>query len=302
MDRLATGDGPAHISLLLPHYNDTSPDLGRWPGVDNLWLTLPLLSKNWQKLWWEQYMVPKAARRLQADVLWVPYWAAPLWQPCPVVVTVHDLIPRLAPAYRGGFLQRVYTAFVAYTARRSARILTVSQASARDIVTYLRVPAGHVQVVYHGPNREGQTPPDAGQLTAVRQKYALPDQFFLYLGGFDSRKNVRATLFAYRRYLDRGGDPGVRMVIAGKLPDKDTAFAPDPRRIVAEYSLGTQVHFCDWVDEEDKLALYKLATAYIFPSLYEGFGMMVLEAMMAGTPVVTSATSGLKDTEGYGIT
>jgi glycosyltransferase involved in cell wall biosynthesis len=117
----------------------------------------------------------------------------------------------------------------------------------------------------------------------------LPPRFFLYLGGFDVRKNLRGTLTAYRRYLDRGGDRAVRLVVAGRLPQADTAFFPDPQKIAAELHLEDQVHFCGWIDEADKPALYALATAYIFPSLYEGFGMMVTEAMQAGAPVVTSA-------------
>ncbi|NJN80861.1 MAG: glycosyltransferase family 4 protein [Caldilineaceae bacterium] len=86
-----------------------------------------------------------------------------------------------------------------------------------------------------------------------------------------------------------GGDPAVRLVIAGRLPETDSAFAPDPPKIAAELRLTDQVQFCGWIDEADKPAFYALATAFLFPSLYEGFGMMVLEAMAAGTPVITSA-------------
>jgi glycosyltransferase involved in cell wall biosynthesis len=122
----------------------------------------------------------------------------------------------------------------------------------------------------------------------VRARYRLPERYFLYLGSFEVRKNVRNILLAYRRYLDRGGDPAVALVIAGQLPARHTAFAPDPQKIAAELNLQDQVRFCGWVAEKDKPALYVLATAYLFPSLYEGFGMMLLEAMQAGAPVITS--------------
>ena len=167
-------------------------------------------------------------------------------------------------------------------------MIAVSHAGARDIVAYLGIQADRVNVVHHGPNQEGQPAPSVDQVAATRQKYQLPERFFLYLGGFDVRKNVRTTLAAYRSYLDRGGDPAVRLVIAGKLPAVDTAFFPDPQKTAAELHLTEQVHFCGWIDEPDKPALYALAIAFIFPSLYEGFGMMLLEAMQAGAAVVTS--------------
>jgi len=274
---------PVAKSATLAHWQD------RWPGIELVPHTLPSLPENLAKLWWEQIIVPHLARRLAADLLWVPYWAAPYWQPIPVAVTVHDLIPYLLPAYRGGLLQRVYTALVAYTARRAAAVITVSHASARDVIQHLHIPSERVHVVYHGPNQGSTEPPDAEWLAAIRQKYSLPERYFLYLGGFDARKNVAATLHAYQRYLARGGDPAVKLVIAGRLPQIDSAFAPDPQKIAAELNLLNQVQFGGFVPDADKPALYALSTAYIFPSLYEGFGMMVLEAMGAGTPVVTSA-------------
>jgi glycosyltransferase involved in cell wall biosynthesis len=293
---LAEAAPNARFSLLLPQGRAVSQSsaaavdsaAARWPNIDLVRISLPPLPRNVAKLWWEQVSVPRAALRLGADVLWVPYWAAPLWQPLPTAVTVHDLIPLLLPAYRGGMLQRGYTALVSRSARRSAAVIAVSEAARRDVIAHLGIAPEHAYAVLHGPNQPAAAP-TSEQLAAVRNRYALPQRFFLYLGGFDVRKNVSATLQAYRQYLDRGGDPSVYLVIAGKLPSADSAFFPDPQKKAAELQLGESVRFCGWIDEVDKPALYALATAYIFPSLYEGFGMMVTEAMQAGVPVVTSA-------------
>jgi len=252
------------------------------------WSLLPL-PRTLAKVWWEQVCVPQAAVRRRADLVWIPYWAAPLWQPVPNVVTVHDIIPLLLPGYRGGFGPRLYTALVRHTAQRAAAIITVSHASARDIAQHLHVSPARVHVVHHGPNFDPSHPLTPDALDDVGAKYALPDRFFLYLGGFDRRKNVRTILRAYRRYLDRGGDPTIRLVIAGRLPQRNTDFTPHPQQIAAELNLTEQVRFCGWIDEADKAALYALSTAFVFPSTYEGFGMMVLEAMSAGAPVITSA-------------
>ena len=106
------------------------------------------LNINLAKLWFEQVTFPRACRRLRADVAFVPYWGSPWWQPCPMVVTVHDLIPLLLPLYRGGMLQRAYTALVSRTARRAAAVLTDSEASQRDIIARLGVPAERVHAIH----------------------------------------------------------------------------------------------------------------------------------------------------------
>ena len=306
--RLASGSGQylAHLldwaprvapetrlSLLTPVHRamgDATPQAlaARWPTLSVVPVKLPPLPENLAKLWWEQVAAPAAVRSLRADAYWAPYWAGPIWQPAPVVVTIHDLIPILLPAYRGNLAQRAYTRLVAWTARRATAILTVSEAAARDIVAHLKVAPARVHVVYHGPNQQGSTRPGAAELARVKQKYTLPDRFFLYLGGFDVRKNVEGIIAGYVRYLDLGGSVETKLVLAGALPAVDTAFFPDPRRLARRAGCAAHVICCGWVEEEDKAALYALATAFIFPSHYEGFGMMLLEAMQAGTPVVTS--------------
>lgn len=275
----------ARWTLLAPPH---APDQA-WPGVEVVRPHVPALPQSLLKLWWEQRTVPHAARRAGADVLWVPYWAAPWSRRVPCVVTIHDLIPLLLPGYREGVAQRLYNALVAATARRSAAVITVSHAAARDIVQHLGIPGERVRVIHHGPNQPGAHAGDADYLASVRLRYNLPERYFLYLGGFDLRKNVVRALAAYKRYLERGGDPAVKFVLAGALPRADTSFTPDPRRVAGELGLGEQVRYCGWVEEADKPALYALSLGFVFPSLYEGFGMMVLEAMQAGSPVITSA-------------
>jgi glycosyltransferase involved in cell wall biosynthesis len=307
LDRPAAGSGQYlhHLLTHLPRLPRTlqlhlliPPELAdaarAYPHITAVPVALPNLPRPLRKLWWEQVSIPRAARRLGVDLLWVPYWAAPAWQPCPVAVTVHDLIPMLLPPYRGGLPQRLYTRLVSWTAQRAAAVITVSHASAEDIRRELQIPPERVHVVYHGPNHAPHTGQqdaqalDPQELDAVRRRYGLPEHYFLYLGGFDVRKNVEGIVAAYARYLALGGDPGVKLVLAGILPVADTPFAPAPQRLIATHHLESQVRLCGWVEERDKAALYALATAFIFPSYYEGFGMMVLEAMAAGTPVITS--------------
>ncbi len=118
--------------------------------IRNIYAPTPFdrINANLAKLWFEQVTFPRACRRLHADVAFVPYWGSPWWRPCPVVVTVHDLIPLLLPLYRGGTLQAAYTALVSRTARRVAAVLTDSEASKRDIIAHLGIPAERVHAVH----------------------------------------------------------------------------------------------------------------------------------------------------------
>lgn len=252
-------------------------------------------SRRLSKVWFEQVAFPWACRQWQADVAHVPYWAAPLLSPVPVVVTVHDLIPLLFPAYRGGVGGEVYLRLVSASARRATLVLTDSHASRRDIVRHLRIPPRRVRTVYLAVG-ERFHPPQEHARRVVACKYDLPDRYFLYLGGFDVRKNVPVVLRSFALLSDRAA----RLVIAGRLPDRDTPLFPDPRRIAAELGIIGRVRFIGWVEEEEKPAIYSGATALLFPSQYEGFGLPPLEAISCGTPVIVSRRGSLPEVTGEG--
>lgn len=252
-----------------------------------------------RKLWFEQVAFPRACTRLGADVTHIPYWAPPLAPPVPTVVTIHDLIPLLLREYRGNFLVRLYTALVSAAARNAALVLTDSAASRRDILAHLGLPAGRVRVI---PLAAGKryTPAPAPEDPQVRASYDLPARYVLYLGGFDVRKNVKTALSAYRRAGPAIGE-ACPLVIAGRLPERDTPFTPDPRRLARELRLDERaVRFIGFVDEAHKPALYRGAVTFLFPSRYEGFGLPSLEALACGTPVVGSDASAIPEIVGDG--
>ncbi len=265
--------------------------------------------ENLAKVWFEQVALPRAAQEDAVDVLHVPYWGSALVRRVPTVVTVHDLIPMLLLAYRGGILVRTYTRLVAEGARRADMVLTDSQASRRDIRRYLKVPAERVRAVPLAVDGMYRRVEDEERLTYVREKYRLPNRFLLYLGGFDQRKNVTTLIQAYAALVltmkevaqaqeHAASVLDVVLVVAGRLPTRDTRFFPDPRKIVRAFGIEEHVRFIGWVDEEDKPALYTLAEALVFPSLYEGFGLPVLEAMACGTPVIAANAASLPELVG----
>jgi glycosyltransferase involved in cell wall biosynthesis len=255
------------------------------------------ISENVAKLWFEQVSFPRACRRQGVELAHVPYFASPLFPTTPTVVTVHDLIPMLLPGYRGSMLVRLYTLLVAIAAKRADMVLTDSQASKWDIVHLLDIPSEGVRVIYLAADDIYQPVLDAHRLTAIRQKYGLPESYLLYLGGFDQRKNVLTLLKAFAQLAK---DSRAFLGIAGRLPEKGSDFFSDPRPIVQELGIEERVVFTGWVPEEDKPALYSGARALVFPSLYEGFGLPPLEALACGTPVIASNRGSLPEIVGDG--
>jgi glycosyltransferase involved in cell wall biosynthesis len=301
--RLAYGllnlDGGPECLLLRPHYGDGPAIASPRPAhISERFLAPPLpLGENAAKLWFEQVSFPRACLDEGVDVLHVPYFAPPFLGARKTLVTIHDLIPLILPAYRGSLLVRTYTRLVAAAARRAAAIVTDSQASRRDILRLLRVPAERVRVVHLAADKSFRPESSGQRLQEVRQRYGLPEEYVLYIGGFDHRKNLNTLIAAYAslRAELRGRIP---LVIAGRLPTRDSDFFPHPRRLVEQQCVQDRVVFVGWVEEKDKPALYSGATLFVFPSLYEGFGLPVLEAMSCGTAVVASNSTSLPEITG----
>ena len=253
---------------------------------------------NLAKVWFEQIVFARACRRERAALAHVPYFGSPFFLPARTVITIHDLIPMILPAYRGAALVRAYTALAALSARRADAIITDSECSKRDIVGRLKIDAARVRVVYLAADARYRLIDDAAQIETMRRKYALPEKYLLYLGGYDQRKNVRVIIAAFAR-LPEFYRAGYRLVLAGVNLGRDSEFFPDPRRLARDANLSDDaLCYVGWVDEAAKPALYAGASAFLFPSLYEGFGLPPLEAMACGTPVICANASSLPEVVG----
>jgi glycosyltransferase involved in cell wall biosynthesis len=290
LEALKTHDPTLKLTLIVPQGRADEPP----PGVDLHPVPLPRRGHA-AKVRFEQRAVPRAAGLVGADLLHVPYWAAPLQSPAPVVVTIHDLIPLLLPAYRGGVLARAYTGLVAASARGAAVVLADSDATRADILAHLHLSSERVHTVPLAAADRYQPQADPAADAAVRQKYSLPPEYVLYLGGYDVRKNVHTLLKAFT-YVRDGYD--IPLLLAGRPPETITPRFLDIPRYIEEMGLGDTVQVVGWVDEADKPALYRLASCFVYPSRYEGFGLPVLEALACGVPVVTTNVSSLPEVVG----
>lgn len=257
---------------------------------------IPLPAGRPAKLWFEQVALPHAARRARIDLLHVPYLAPPLCSPVPTVVTVHDLITLLLPAYRGNWRKRAYTWLDIQATRRAAALIAVSEYTRRDIIRYLGFPAGRIYVTYEAAAGLGPASPAA--IADARRRYGLPARFVLYLGDTDRRKGIPLLLAALARYRCRHPDDPVDLVIAGPLHPPDGRVYLDLAGLATALGLSQAVHFLGPVPEADKAALYSAATLFALLSEYEGFGLTPLEAMACGTAVLASNCSSLPEVVG----
>jgi glycosyltransferase involved in cell wall biosynthesis len=294
---LLEADDDLEITLISPKPFDPKPEIDR---LDFHQVTTPFPNQaaNLAKVWFEQITFPRACQALDVDVAHVPYFGSPLLPSVPTVVTIHDLIPLVLPEYRGNVLVRLYTSLAAAAAPQAALILADSEASKRDILRRLRLPEEQVRVVYLAPASHFQPAETWQQIVDIKQKYNLPENFVLGgMSGFDVRKNISALLHAYTWVSATLGDQ-FPLVLAGGLPQKDTAFFPDPLRIARELGIEEYVITPGWIAEKDRPLLYAAATVFVFPSRYEGFGLPVLEAMACGTPVVTTNAASIPELAG----
>lgn len=251
------------------------------------------------KVIFEQRGFPGAVAALRPDIAHIPYWGGPLDSPVPQVVTVHDVIPLSMPEYRSGALARLYFSLVTATAKGATHLITDSEFSKQEIIARIGVPAERVTAIPLAVSPDFHPRLGADRDAEIRVKYALPEAYALYLGGFDVRKNVRALIAAYT-YVGPSVGEEYPLVLVGKPPEQwGTPRFPDLKaEIAARPELGQWIRWIGPVDEADKPSVYRMARAFCFPSRYEGFGFGPLEAMACGTPVIAANASSVPELVG----
>jgi glycosyltransferase involved in cell wall biosynthesis len=256
---------------------------------------------------WTHIRLALEVTRHPPDVLFVPSHVLPILHPRCSVVTVHDLgylhFPDAHP-----FAQRLYLdASTRWNARASARVIADSQATKDDLIHHYHTPAEKIVVAYPGLDPALRRVEDAQRIQTVKSRHGIDGDYLLYLGTLQPRKNLSRLIEAFGRSLgsdDFSRQPGratkvattnpLKLIIAGKKGWLyDNLFSQ-----VTRLGLNNRVIFIGYVPDADKAALISGATALVFPSLYEGFGFPVVEALACGTPVVCSNTSSLPEAAG----
>jgi glycosyltransferase involved in cell wall biosynthesis len=280
--------------LLAPPGASSSPTFPPNVQVREVPLRVPG-GRRLEKLLWEQRVFPHAAGRMGADLLHIPYFATPLHQPLPTVVTIHDMIPFRMPVYMTSGAVRAYQSLVSRASRRAARILTVSDYSRQEIQELLDIPKERIHVVLEAAGEQFHPCTDPQALASARERYGVGPRYLLYVGGFDARKNVSGLVQAFAQLVtDAVALPDLHLMIAGDTSRLGGATYPDWRPLAQKLGVMERIR-TGLVADADLPLLYSGAAAYVFPSLYEGFGLNPLEAMACGAPVVCSNRTSLPE-------
>jgi glycosyltransferase involved in cell wall biosynthesis len=242
----------------------------------------------------EQIHVPWVLRRERPDLYHAPHYVLPAAINCNSVVTIHDCIHLMFPQYLPNRMAYAYARAQMWTAaHRSDCILTVSDASKRDILHLFNIPPEKIVVVYNAIDAHFSVTPPPDAVGRVRERYQLDHRFVLYVGNIKPHKNLVRLIEAFSELRARELED-VKLLIIGDEISK----LPALRHAVHRHKLHKHVRFLGYVPDDQLAVLYRLAAVFVFPSLYEGFGLPPLEAMASGTPVVVSNVSSLPEVVG----
>ena len=258
---------------------------------------LPVMGMPWR----EQVGLASQAAKDRIDLFHSPCLTAPLRLACPLVLTIHDMIwafPGEFPQNGARSLQRklmewYYRLVPRYASKRAAAIITVSHAAKESIIEHLGLDAEHIFVTYEAANQCFRQVKDEQRLEAVRRKYGLPLDFILAIGSADPRKNINALIQAYS-LLPQELQEKHQLVIVWT----HSLLADELSRKIEALGLEKCIRFLQQIPTDDLVLLYNAASLFVFPSLYEGFGLPLVEAMACGTPVVAANNSSIPEIVG----
>ena len=236
-----------------------------------------------RRLWWTQFILPRLCRQFNSHLLFCPLPEAPLFTQYRFIVMVHDLIPLRFPNPKS-FLTPYCRYIMPQVLRQAEHILCNSQATAGDIIDFFNIEPGKVTPIPLACDNKHFRP-----LTLENDDHS---PYFLYLGRHDPHKNISRLISAFSQ-ADLTKE--FQLWLVG---NSDRRYTPELYRQVSELGLEERVKFLDYVPFEELPRLYNQAIAFIFPSLWEGFGLPVLEAMACGTPTITSNVSSLPEVTG----
>lgn len=241
----------------------------------------------------QQWILPGKLWKTRATLYHSPYYLMPYFTHLPTVLTCHDLIPLIYPQYFTAGQRLIFRLTHILALRVARKIITVSQATRADLLHYFSVDPERIVVIPEAPASKF-FPQSPDKIMQLRKRYALPENYLLYVGSNKPHKNIVTLIRAFALTKIDIQNPALKLVIAGYWDKR----YPEAQYLTKSLLLKDQVVFLGSIEDNDLPALYSGASLFIFPSLAEGFGLPVLEAMACGVPVICSNTSSLPEVAG----
>ncbi len=265
---------------------EATPETARFETRDNISLR-PIPASRFARLVWP---FPRSLPGHGLDLYHCQY-IAPLFCPVPYVVTIHDILHESNPEFFPGRLRRLMSMLYPLSARRAARVLTVSEFSRRELIRLYKLPPERVVCCHNGVGPEFRVLPDRDAVAATVRRYGVTLPFVLFVGRIEPRKNI----FGLIQAMEHLAAQGMRLPLVA-VGMKDSIF----EKYYDQTVRGDSAHiiYTGKVPQEDLPAFYNAASLTVYPSFAEGFGLPVLEAMACGSPVVTSNTTSLPEVAG----
>lgn len=238
---------------------------------------------------WMQLKLPRIINQTGPDLCHFTNALAPLWITKPYVLSIYDATLFLYSRYHPWTRLLAIRMMLPLAVRRAKAIITISKSARKDLQRILKIPEDKIHVVYGAAPKHFERVTNQRELARIRQKYQLPEQFLLYVGTLEPRKNLDRLVRAFGR-LKEQGQPH-KLVLAGPWGWSMNGF----QQQIKNLGLNKSVQMLGYIPDDDLPGLYSLATVFAFPSLYEGFGLPPLEAMACGTPVLSSRNSSLAE-------
>jgi glycosyltransferase involved in cell wall biosynthesis len=269
---------------LVLYFKKTIPDLDylQSPGFEKKILP-PFLGIESHRVW-EQLALPCHIKKDKLDVFFSAAYIMPLAATCPTVVYIHDISFQVHPEWFAFRDQLELRGFTFFSVLRAAKIVCCSNHTKREIMSqYGDRLEDKIRVMYHAPEKHFRV----GDGDRVAAHYGISQPYFLFVGYLFKRRNILLLVRAFKKVLDN--HPGYRLVLIGR----DKELGDSLKRTLQELDLQDKVKRFDYVSEADLLAFYQAAFCLVHPSLYEGFGLPVIEAMACGTPVMLANAEGM---------